>query len=271
MQLHDSIIKCDQRSQMLLMMLSDNLYKSGWIFNLFLGLSYNNAQKQIMFNDYEWLWRYGIFYKRYIEFPHDASITEIKTYLEKYIGMNYIIGYVPNKDGHEVDGERFILYYAFNASNDKFNICVFYKDTILFNGEKSIYEIFSLYYGTGITTDYSFDILRPINNSIHKFDMDKLVQDIEGKKLHWRDVLFLSENQIKKSLSVFEDWYVFFELRLKWLSGNVNLEKELYNMRIVMNSSKRNRVKLVILSKRYNKLCNMIRSYRCYAENIKEC
>lgn len=262
MKLHGSIIKYDQRGKMLLMMLSDYLYKSGWVFNLFLGLSYNKVQKQILFNDYEWLWKEGVFYKKYIEVPYLASIEEISDYLRKYIGTSYIIGYVSNNARDKTDVAEMILYYDFSVSDNKFSVCVFGKNSLIFAGRKSIYEIFKLFYPEKINTKYCFDILEPIINLTYEFDRGKLLQDVDKKKLYWRDIIFLPKSQIKKSLSIFKDWITFFELRLEWLSRDLNLEKVFHDIKIIMDSKESDRIKMLVLVSKYNKICNIVRGYK---------
>lgn len=259
MKLYNSIIKHDQRSEVLLRMLPDYLYESGWIFNLFLGLSYDKIHKQIIFNNYEWLWKYGMFYKKYVEIPHAASAQEINDYLIKYIKKNYIIGYISNIDEGSMNEEKMILYYDFNAVNNKFSICVFYKDRLLFDGEKSMAEVFDLYYLHDVDSIYRFDVLKPIENLKCKFDIDMLLKDITNKKLFWKNYLFMSKTQIKKSLFVFEDWYALFGLRKKWLQEKYNLGKILHDIEIIINSMKCDRIKILVLVRKYNNICKMIR------------
>lgn len=256
------IVTSNEKMSITQMITGEYLYKSGWIYNFMSTL--HRDKKKILFDEYKFFWKYGIFLKRYFEIPINDLYNDMENFLDKYINKNYfIICYLDVREGKH-NKEKCILFYNTEVTQSEtiYSCCEWKGNTINFL-RGTIPELVKILKISDLPL-MRCDLLLEVKQENYEFSVELLKQELcKGKKLSLLDkmaILLLNEQDIEENLTVLQEWMAMYKERMNFInyqSREIDLCMERFDRIVKEDISVREKV--IRLATLYNKLTKYIR------------
>ncbi len=250
------IVASDEKVSITQMIVDDSLYEGGWIYNFLLTLS--RKKSKLLFGDYQFFWKYGIFIKRYFEVPITDLYNDIEFFLNKYLNSGYyIVCYSDNQK--KCSTEKCILFYDVRGeAGGRVYYCCDWRNDKIFHNKVTIKQMANDFAMSGIEV-LRCDLLKRVSKGNYKFNFEIMRDELrKGKKFIWFDkIIFFctSKSRIKRDIVVLQEWGNIFKCRLDYL--NFDSEKVNINFERFESILKENiylRIKIIKLINVYNRL-----------------
>lgn len=256
------IVTSDERVSISQMIAGEYLYKSGWMYNFM--STVHRDKKELVFNDYKFFWKYGIFLKRYFELPVNDLCNDMEDFFDKYLNKNYyIICYLDIREGR-CNKEKCILFYKTEViGRGKVYSCCEWRENKVYNLRGTISELNKTFQMKNLSL-LRCDLLRKVNQESYKFDLEMIKDELyKGKSLSFYDkmaVFISSKKDAEKNLVVLQEWMTMHKARKKYVNSNYE-EIEIY-MKLfdrIMKTHISARIKVIRLVTLYNKITKYLK------------
>lgn len=265
MELQEPIIKSNALASISQMILNKDLYRSGWIYNFFGKLIWEEGGNYLTFLDYKFFWQYGIQLKRYFEYPFCENYIGLSKFIAKYLKKGYFIISYLNSQFHEKDVfQSDILFYDIDDEGKFYKFCEWNESGEIFYRKEKFEDIFfRLYKDFDKEGKYTFDLQQIVPYKNLKFDKKILKEELSKAHLNFIHYaikfIIISVKETDRTERVFKEWITIYKRRLKFLKQtSVKIAIEIKKFENILYSDMNKKRKVGKLINKYNKLNKLL-------------
>ncbi|MCH5265133.1 MAG: hypothetical protein J1F02_04485 [Lachnospiraceae bacterium] len=268
MQIHTPIIESTVMASISQMIVPEEMYQTGWIYNFFCNVTMDKKAGVFSFEDYRMFWEYGILLKRYFEYPwrEYTTMQQIYDFLTGYLDKKYyVVNYLENFTFRGEAFKPYLLLYDYDKEGHIIKFCCWNdKDKVRYYQTE-----FAEYYDKILMPQKSeanlrFDMLFMRGEFEKQWDLEIIKGNFERAEIsNWKAGFFINrmnEEQQKHSLCVLQEWRdVFLErlafMKRKGMLKNDEIIKKVLELKGKQENSSNLKRNLKDMIRTYNHLC----------------
>ncbi len=202
----------DEKNAISLLICDKGILSKGWILSFFNTLLYDSKNHIIRFNDYNFFFDYGIFDKRYVEYPVNHTLDNtIFLFLCNYLHRGYYV--ILNNSGYD-NYERIVFY---NCKDEEKKVdCFWIQNRIHKRINLDRNQLINIMSKASKNRDLlTFDMYRPEKLSDCIFSFRVFEEEIKNSYIELSsDFNDFGENIVEVSAININTWIRFMRMKL---------------------------------------------------------